>query len=77
MGDTPFGSSARLSGDLERSFERERERLEGILSSQLAVVEWLSLIKKGVLMVIDGTPSRSAFAITTFAALSVFRTPFR
>ena len=37
MGDTPFGSSARLSGDLERSFERERERererLEGMLSS--------------------------------------------
>lgn len=48
MGDTPFGSSARLSGDLERSFERERERLEGILSSQLAVAEWLSLIKKRV-----------------------------
>jgi len=30
MGDTPVGSSARLSGDLERSFERERERREGI-----------------------------------------------
>ena len=32
MGDTPFGSSARLSGDFERSFERERERerLEGM-----------------------------------------------
>ena len=30
MGDTPSGSSDRLSGDLERSFERERERLEGI-----------------------------------------------
>ena len=30
MGETPFGSSARLSGDLERSFERERERLEGM-----------------------------------------------
>ena len=35
MGETPFGSSARLSGDLERSAiererERERERLEGI-----------------------------------------------
>ena len=28
MGDTPFGSSARLSGDFERSYERERERLE-------------------------------------------------
>ena len=37
MGDTPFGSSARLPGDLERSFERERERererLVGMLSS--------------------------------------------
>jgi len=30
MGDTPVGRSARLSGDLERSFERERERREGI-----------------------------------------------
>ena len=30
MGDTPFGSSDRLSGDLEREFERERERLEGM-----------------------------------------------
>lgn len=34
MGDTPFGSSARLSGDFERSFERERERerLEGMFN---------------------------------------------
>ena len=33
MGDTPLGRSARLSGDFERSFERERERerLEGML----------------------------------------------
>jgi hypothetical protein len=37
MGDTPFGSSARLSGDLERSSERERERerLEGMLSCSM------------------------------------------
>lgn len=33
MGDTPLGSSARLSGDFERSYERERERLEGMLST--------------------------------------------
>ena len=32
MGDTPFGSSARLSGDFERSYERERERLEGMFN---------------------------------------------
>ena len=39
MGDTPFGSSARLSGDLERSFEweRERERLEGMLVSSMSL----------------------------------------
>jgi hypothetical protein len=30
MGDTPSGSSARLSGDLECSFERDRDRLEGM-----------------------------------------------
>ena len=40
MGDTPFGSSARLSGDLERSFERERERLEGIFKVILSM--WLT-----------------------------------
>ena len=39
MGDTPFGSSVRLSGDFERSYERERERerLEGILQSYYLV----------------------------------------
>ena len=32
MGDTPFGSSARLSGDFECSYERGRERLEGMFN---------------------------------------------
>ena len=32
MGDTPFGSSARLSGDFERSYELERERLKGMFN---------------------------------------------
>ena len=31
MGDTPLGSSAPLSGDFERSYERERDCLEGIV----------------------------------------------
>ena len=46
MGSTPFGSSARLSGDFERSFERERERLVGIICF-LVSHRWL-LIKRGV-----------------------------
>ena len=49
MGDTPFGSSARLSGDFERSFERERERLEGMLSESCSMWPNVELL----LMVIE------------------------
>lgn len=48
MGDTPLGSSARLSGDLERSFERERERLERIY--------YWAVLTKRLLMVVEHRP---------------------
>lgn len=54
MGDTPFGSPVRLSGDLERSFERERERerLEGIFH----LVNWIRVDQKELLMVVEHCP---------------------
>ena len=52
MGDAPFGSSARLSGDFDRSFERERERLEGMLSESCSINFKFNVAKRRI--VVDG-----------------------
>ena len=78
MGETPFGSSARLSGDLERSTierERERERLEGICN--LVVVNVADRSFEFRATIVDGYLNMILFGIGICHYRSQWRrTPF-